>query len=1302
MRVFSRSSRWAAAGLLALALGALAPSSAEAKPQPGARRGFRLLARTLGAMTVNRVYLGLDSNFGNIGVDSTGSSTIGGGFWPRGTPNQFVFNSGLQIAGKIENPGGDWNGDRAGAFFFDPKGTTQHGEEIQPIYNFNDPGDAAAWPAAAIVAENPGAVAPTYNPALLGLQSASQGDIWFMTWDGNPTLIAGRQHPLGVVVESRGLGWNYPVGNEDIAYFIFTFYNITSTVASDYAGVRPDMQPILLEAAQQFKTRNEAQFGITIPANGYVIDSLFAAFAADMDVSAAGTNYCSVNLPFALGYCYEHTFAQNANEFYGDPTVWGPPFFAGPGFVGVKYLQSPTGPGEIQLFSNTINSATGFRDPQNVDQLYRYLSGNLSAAAGDQPCNVSLANHVCFINPVAADARFYQSSTALRLLPGGFGSIVVAYVFSAPVAIPGFTPTAATDVTPGNPLRLIDPDLLTAGANRIDSLTGFIGFDDRNGDGTVQQDEFATIKGSLLEKSLTAQLIFDNQFLLPFAPTSPQFYLVPGDNEVSVVWQPTVSETQGDPYFAVASDPGIPGAPNLLYDPNYRQFDVEGYRVYRGRVDNATQLTLLAQYDYAGTSMDDFTSQINPIPTCGPELGVTIDCPVPFDYVQGSGIAPTEFVTYPLVGQFIQVKLGSASRAVLSTGELLVVGNADTTLTSVGNGSFPELADTGVPFAFVDRDVRNNFRYFYSVTAFDINSFQSGPSSLESPRITKAVTPRVDGSNQVNAELTFGVLDAAGNPLSTSPDPTIDGATGRFSGPPAATNTVAALFAPVVPALFPVVDLTATIDSVLFRTGGLAECPVENGLGNCVDIFTSFTFNGTTTRFVSSMPAPIWSSFGDLTDVEAGAGAQQIPADPAALARYGVPANFTNFNASLSLTQHQSIDFSSLEGQAARRGRLNASGTAANGNPGGISDGGSRWFSGANETINHPAIGVRVGGGLPGADTVWAPIHHTDTLPRTPQPANGTFEVFPNSGNMQCFSYAMGIFSRNADTQVRWGAGGQVEVFDVSNQVPVLSQTTPGANYGFVPDGNGDGIISWADFEYLPKIRAADDYAGLGCGFLPGQPDTQLEPQPTLRPTTYDSRSGVRVPADVDGQGFGLYINGERYIFILSGGQFPAAGTVWTLRTYGGRVRTSAATAGTPAPAGYSIVTLNRASLIPGLQVQFTVANPTLVTAVTNQDLSRVHTVPDPYYVTNGYEATTDSKILQFVNLPSQAIIRIYTSSGILVNVIEHNSGTFGGSENWNLRNRNNQVVASGVYFYHIESGDARKVGRFTVVNFAQ
>ena len=47
-----------AAGLLVLALAALTPTLAEAGPEPGAKRGFRLFARALGAMTINRVYCG--------------------------------------------------------------------------------------------------------------------------------------------------------------------------------------------------------------------------------------------------------------------------------------------------------------------------------------------------------------------------------------------------------------------------------------------------------------------------------------------------------------------------------------------------------------------------------------------------------------------------------------------------------------------------------------------------------------------------------------------------------------------------------------------------------------------------------------------------------------------------------------------------------------------------------------------------------------------------------------------------------------------------------------------------------------------------------------------------------------------------------------------------------------------------------------------------------------------------------------------------------------------------------------------
>ena len=104
----------------------------------------------------------------------------------------------------------------------------------------------------------------------------------------------------------------------------------------------------------------------------------------------------------------------------------------------------------------------------------------------------------------------------------------------------------------------------------------------------------------------------------------------------------------------------------------------------------------------------------------------------------------------------------------------------------------------------------------------------------------------------------------------------------------------------------------------------------------------------------------------------------------------------------------------------------------------------------------------------------------------------------------------------------------------------------------------------------------------------------------------------------------------------------------------------------------------------------------------TTTDLSLVHTVPDPYYVTNELEQTPFSKVLKFVNLPNQAIIRIYSVSGVLVEVLEHND-VFGGELTWTVRNRNNQFVASGVYFFHVETPDGReKIGRFTVVNFAQ
>ena len=85
------------------------------------------------------------------------------------------------------------------------------------------------------------------------------------------------------------MAWNFPAGNEDILYFIYTFYNITSLDPADYAAVRPSLQPLLLEQAQKFHALNTAKFGINLPEGGYAINDLFAAFMADMDVASATT-----------------------------------------------------------------------------------------------------------------------------------------------------------------------------------------------------------------------------------------------------------------------------------------------------------------------------------------------------------------------------------------------------------------------------------------------------------------------------------------------------------------------------------------------------------------------------------------------------------------------------------------------------------------------------------------------------------------------------------------------------------------------------------------------------------------------------------------------------------------------------------------------------------------------------------------------------------------------------------------------------------------------------------------------------
>jgi hypothetical protein len=1332
MHSFLRKRNVAGLLLLALALGALTPVVAAAKPRPGASRGFRLFARSLGALTVNRIYCGLSAT-GEVCVDSTNSSTIGGGFWPKGTADQYIFNSGMQMAGTVAADAGfAWAGDTTGLFFFDPKGTTQHGEQVEPIFNTTNPDDAllisdttSACTLDCLAAKVPSADANAllFNPLLRGRTSASQGDVWWLTWDGNPNQNAGRKHPLGILVEQRGMAWNFPTGNEDIVYFIYTFYNVTARSTSGvYEAVRPGMRDILKRQGDIFQDRNEAAFGVDIPDGGYKLENLFAAFSMDADVSEATVDYSSVNVPYALGYVYEHKF-EGSTGWTFDPRIFSAPFFPGAGFIGVKYLKSPVDPttGQqvgLSLFSNTINGGA-FDDAQTTIQLYRYLSNNISTAAGDAACNVGdpHVTHICYVNTGSPDdMRFFQSSGPLTLGPGEFQSIVVAYINAAPVAT-GSCPAAGTcDLTPGDPTRLESNTALNVGANPVDSVTGFLKFTgDANANGHPDQTEITAKPGSLMGKALTAQAVFDAGFLLPFAPDAPDFFTVPGDNSVTVLWKPSVSETTGDPFFALAQQPtvidtstGLP-VPNALYDPNYRQLDVEGYRVYRGRVDNPNQLQLLVQFDYAGTVIKDFAGQVNPSPGCAPELGIntfttapsdtnplvidtTFACPVTFDPVT-PGVARNVEVDVPLVGQMVQVKL-TGGRTALADGSSIFL-STDTAFSGGGAG-LPDLRDSGVPFFFVDNTARNNLRYFYSVTAFDFNSFQSGPSSLESPRNTKPVTPQHYAGNFTSTSILSQGITGRGVKVSNdSLLPTLDPATGKFSGKMPPANNVTIGF------------VGQFLTNLFSGSGSFSAKLVGLGLGDARNgVPASFTYS-VTSADGTTLPDPVTLLLAQPLDTSnVTAATLPFPAakvDPARTAIYGFDTTLVQ-----SGQMTQGIVAYQFHGAWGRGCFVDASSVFFSPPAGtsGCAYNGPRWFQGDNETKSDPNAGNVAGTGaatdlnnageLPGVLTIQNPQGYTQI-----------------SGGFRTVESVIAGAVRAADFKVYWGTGGLVDsVIDVTDNVPVpFLPDSLGAGWGFLNQSNTTGpgsgdarpdVLTLDDFGCVfplnePTARAIDDFFGCGAGGGHYTLSNTAVPGAIAIYGAGDGTTAVQNP----NPGFAMYLSGHIYMFELApGASVPAAGTVWTNRSYIGAVFGGNGSAGSEGP--YTFVSKPRTFNAVGAEatLDFTATNALAV--ATKNDLSHVHTVPDPYYVTNQFEQTTDTKVIKFVNLPNDCIIRIYSSSGVLVSLLEHHTSMFGGAEDWNVRNRNNQVVASGVYFYHVEAGDARRVGRFTVVNFAE
>ena len=111
---------------------------------------------------------------------------------------------------------------------------------------------------------------------------------------------------------------------------------------------------------------------------------------------------------------------------------------------------------------------------------------------------------------------------------------------------------------------------------------------------------------------------------------------------------------------------------------------------------------------------------------------------------------------------------------------------------------------------------------------------------------------------------------------------------------------------------------------------------------------------------------------------------------------------------------------------------------------------------------------------------------------------------------------------------------------------------------------------------------------------------------------------------------------------------------------------------------------------------QFDFSSNKLVASTARDNLSRIRVVPNPYLGNAKWEYSVGERQIQFVNLPDQCTIRIYTLAGELLRTINHDNGT--GVENWNMLSEAGQGIASGVYMFHIDSPYGKHIDKFAVI----
>ncbi len=101
-------------------------------------------------------------------------------------------------------------------------------------------------------------------------------------------------------------------------------------------------------------------------------------------------------------------------------------------------------------------------------------------------------------------------------------------------------------------------------------------------------------------------------------------------------------------------------------------------------------------------------------------------------------------------------------------------------------------------------------------------------------------------------------------------------------------------------------------------------------------------------------------------------------------------------------------------------------------------------------------------------------------------------------------------------------------------------------------------------------------------------------------------------------------------------------------------------------------------------------------------ELNRIRVVPNPYIVSSLYEPEFGElrkeplRQIQFVNLPPECTIYIFTVDADLIKTINHNA--INGTEVWDLRTEGGRELAAGVYIYVVKTKNSEYKERFAII----